>query len=93
MWGHSRQLVTFSATKACRELSFYCSKFCFTVKDDFQTPFLTLKKVRPFIMMLIGLQVFPSVSLFRVIQESRAMCSVLVLTSTNENKLSLYVEN
>lgn len=40
-------------------------------------------------MMLIGLQVFPSASLFRVTQESQTMYSVLVLRSANENKLSL----
>lgn len=56
-------------------------------KDDFQTPFLSLKKAGPFIMMLMALQDFFSAPLSRVAQESQAMCSVQEDRNTNTHKI------
>lgn len=47
-----QETVTFGATKHITELGVYKSISFFTALDDFQTPFLTLKKARPFVVTL-----------------------------------------
>lgn len=66
-----QETVTFSATKHnITELGVYNSVSFFIDLDNFQTPFLTLKKARPFVVTLTGLQVFPCASFVRATQGS-----------------------